>query len=128
MAAGAVRRPVGITILALLALVLALAHVVVVLQYLGIIDTDTEFVGGDWVGSIVFVVNTLLAFWVAYGLWKLNSGVWIFVNLLAVFGLVAGFMAWISGSSILTMLPALVISLPILFYCNTKPVRAAFRV
>ena len=48
--------------------------------------------------------------------------------LLAVFGVVSAFMTLIGQTYTAPVLPALLISLAILVYCNTRPVRAAFRV
>jgi hypothetical protein len=129
MAVRTARRPLGITLLAALVLLVGIAHIVIALEFLGIIDWgDAEFPGGDWLGAIVFLAEAALALWVGYGLWKLNSGAWIFVNLLAVFGVVSAFMTLIGDTSTAPVLPALLISLAILVYCNTRPVRAAFRV
>jgi hypothetical protein len=128
MAARSARRPLGITLLALLVFLVGIAHVITALEFLGIIDAKIDFPGGDGVGAIVFLLITALAFWVGYGLWRLNSGAWIFVNLLAVLGVVAPLMALIGRTGPPNILAPLIISIVILVYCNTRAVRTAFKV
>jgi hypothetical protein len=52
----------------------------------------------------------------------------MFVNLLALFGVISALMALIGRTATSGVLVTLFLNLAILVYCNTRPVRVAFRV
>ena len=131
MAAAARQRPIGITILAVLAVVAALVAAWHTLQYLHIIPFtigELQFYGFDPLGAILWAVTTLIWVWAAVNLWNLRRDALTFVTILAGWNVILALISWLGASSFQAILPQLALSLLILIYAFTPQVREAFGV
>jgi hypothetical protein len=76
------RRPVGVTILAVLAGIAGFVAVVHTLQYLHLVPFflgPMAFYGLDLFGAILWAISALIWTWVAANLWYVNPRAWLFV-------------------------------------------------
>ena len=97
-------RPIGITILALLAGLAGLFEIWRALVFLGVVSF--EFIGkpvafdeAQWGPAFWAVVLALIWFWVAAGLWNVRAYAWQFGNFIAIFTVIFGFFAILGGST-----------------------------
>ena len=90
------KRPVGVTILGVLAAIAAGVNLYHALQYFGILPVMLgrfEFFGQNFWGALVSSCNTLLWALVAWGLLSLKPWAWLFTIVIAVLGLASAFFA-----------------------------------
>jgi hypothetical protein len=131
MAAVGRHRPVGITVLAVLAVVAALVAAWHTLQYLHVIPFtigELQFYGFDPLGAILWAVTTLIWIWAALNLWNLRRDALTFITILAGWNVILALISWLGASSFQAILPQLALSLLILIYAFTPQVREAFGV
>jgi hypothetical protein len=125
----AMRRPVGVTILAALSVVAGIVAAFHALQYFGILPFvigDLRFFGVDWLAGILFAINAVIYFWVASGLWTLKPWAWLFTVLISSFNLVLGVLALIGDSEFSELALTIVLSAVVLVYCLSSGVKQAF--
>ena len=123
------KRPVGVTILGVLAAVAAGVSLYHALQFLGALPAMLGrfmFFGQNFWGAMVFSFNALLWAAVAWGLLSLKPWAWLFTIVIALLGLLSAFFGLLGGSELSAMLPALVIDAIILIYCLSSGVKQAF--
>jgi hypothetical protein len=139
--ANAGRRPVGITILAILAALAAPTCIWHVLQYLGVGSTrDTNVLA-----TLAWGATAATWIWAAVNLWNLTPGstallpvmywlarrshrpqVLIFVILLTGWNLILAVLTILGTSTFLGVLPDILINAIILLYCLSPGVRRSF--
>ena len=124
-------RPIGVTILALLAGLAGLFEVWRTLVFLGVVNF--EFIGkpvsfdeAQWGPAFWAVVLALIWFWVAAGLWNVRAYAWQFGNFIAIFTVIFGFFAVLGGSTTEAETVGWFIALVVLFYLNYPGVRDQF--
>ncbi len=123
------KRPVGVTILGVLAAVAAGVNLYHALQFLGILPVILgrfQFFDQNFWGAMVFGFNALLWALVAWGLLSVKTWAWLFAVVVAVLGLFSAIFALLGGSELSAMLPALLIAAIVLIYCFTPGVKQAF--
>ena len=123
------KRPVGVTILGVLAAVAAGVSLYHALQFFGILPVMLgrfQFFGQNLWGAMVFGFNAVLWALVAWGLLSLKPWAWLFTIVIAVLGLLSAIFGLLGGSELSAMLPALVMDAIILIYCFTPGVKQAF--
>ncbi len=123
------KRPVGVTILGVLAAVAAGVNLYHALQFLGILPVILgrfQFFGQNFWGAMVFSFNALLWAFVAWSLLSVKPWAWLFAVVIAVLGLFSAIFALLGGSELSAMLPALLINAIVLIYCFTSGVKRAF--
>jgi predicted flap endonuclease-1-like 5' DNA nuclease len=123
------RRPLGITILAVLVGLGALVAVYHTLQFLHILPFSLgpiRFFAFDLFGAFLWGVNAVILIWLVSSLWNLRLEGWLFVAVMAVLNLILAFLSVIGQSSFSAMLPAILINAIILIYCLTPNVKEAF--
>jgi len=125
------KRPTGVTILAVLEILSGLFMLLAGLAF-GILGA--AFMGGEgmmgvlgpFMGAVglLFVVLGLVAFVLAYGLWKGLGWAWTIALILAVIGIIAGLVSLLTGGfqNVLT----LIIQLIIVYYLTRPHVKAFF--
>lgn len=124
------KKPVGATILAVLAAIAAGVSLYHALQYFGLIPVVIgrfSFPIQNFWGALVFSFNTLLWALVSWGLFSFKPWAWLFTLVMAVLGLLSAIFGLVGGSDLSAMLPALLIDGAILIYCNIPSVKQAFR-
>ncbi len=110
------RRPIGITILALLAIPRSLMGLLPGLWLMG----SSPFLG------IVTVVMGILGFAFAYGAWKLEPWAWTLGVTLLVLGLLDPLYSMATGNSVEGQIINILISAAILFYLFDRNTRKLF--
>jgi len=124
------KKPVGATILGVLAAIAAGVSLYHTLQYLGLIPLiigRVSFPIQNFWGALVFGFNTLLWALVAWGLLSFKVWAWLFAVVMSVLGLLSAISGLLGGSDLTAMLPALLIDGIILIYCFTPSIKQAYR-
>ena len=127
------KRPFGVTLLAILAIVAFVVAVWRALQALGIapitIGTMQFFVPeASWVNAIMWGLLALIYLWVFRMLWQVNAQGWLFMTVISILNLVVAAIDIIGGTSFDAMLPVIVVNGLILIYCLLPGTKAAFEV
>lgn len=127
------RRPFGVTVLAILALIAAVIAGWHTLQMLHLLPVNVETALGtvkfftfDIFGAILWGVMVLIYVWVFRMLWNVDPQGWLFVTVVSVLNLITAVMSIIGSSSWQAMLPSLLINGLILIYCLLPGTKDAF--
>ena len=124
------KRPFGVTLLAILAVIAALVSFYHALQFLGILPFSLgplDFFGVSLLGAFFAGIVGLIYFWVARSLWNLRPQGWLFAVSIAAISLIFAILAIIGQSSFQALLPAIVVYGLVLIYCLLPGVRSAFQ-
>jgi hypothetical protein len=123
-------RPVGVTVLAILAWIAVVFNGIITLLFFGAIPVAlfgrTGFFGQALLGAILWGLLTLIWIWVATGLWNLNPQAWLFVVVIAVFDLILAFVSLLGATSFGTVWPSILVNAVILIYALSPGVKEAF--
>jgi hypothetical protein len=128
-ATGARHRPIGITILAILAWLAALVAIVHTLQFLHLLPFTLgplQFYGYDLLGALLWAVMAAIWIWAALNLWRVNPQAWLFVVTISALNLILDFFSILGASSFQALLPSILINGIVLLYCLTPGVKQAF--
>ena len=122
-------RPIGVTILAFLAILGAVNALIYTLQMLHLLPTflgPIAFYQFSLIGA--FFWGLLFFIWLAVFrmLWEVQPQGWMFVVLIAIFDLIYGIICVLGGSSWEAMAPIIIISGLILIYCLLPGTKQAF--
>jgi hypothetical protein len=129
MSVTARRRPFGITLLAILAGLSALAALWHTLQYLHILPFTLgplQFYGFDLIGAILWGITTAIWVWAMVNLWNLNPQALLFVTFLSAWNLILALLSWLGASDFQAVLPALIVNGLVLIYSLSPQARMAF--
>ena len=122
-------RPFLVTVLSLLAGLLAVIAAIHTLQFLHILPFSlgpmTVF-GFDLLGALLWGATTLAYLWAARSLWQMEEAGWMFMTILAGWVVILDIIEIIGQSSIQSVLPSLVVSGAILIYCLWPGTRDQF--
>lgn len=124
-------RPIGVTILAILALIAAVVNGYHALQYLGLFPVmfgPVKFFTINLLGSLGFILLAAIWVWVFTKLWALDPQGWSFMIILAFINIGFSVLAIIGASTIGEELPTIIISGLILIYAYSSGVKKAFSV
>jgi hypothetical protein len=122
-------RPVGISILAVLAAIAAVFAAINTLQYLHLLPYvlgPVRFFTFDPLAAILWALTTAVWVWAAVQLLNVNPQGWLFVIYIAAIDLVLSFISLIGGTSFSDLLPSIVVAAAALIYCLTPGVKSAF--
>jgi hypothetical protein len=122
-------RPIGVTLLAILAGVAAVVAAIHTLQFLHLFPFflgSVAFFGFDLLAAVLWGVLTAIWVWVAKMLWELDPQGWMFLVILAFLNLMLDFLALFGPSSWEALLPGIVVNAVILAYCLWPRTREAF--
>jgi hypothetical protein len=122
-------RPIGVTLLAVLAGVAAVVAAIHTLQFLHLFPFflgSVAFFSFDLLAAVLWGFLTVIYVWVAKMLWELDQQGWLFVVVLAFINLVLDVLAVIGTSTWEAMLPGILVSGAILAYCLWPRTREAF--
>jgi hypothetical protein len=124
-------RPIGVTILAFLAILGAINAFIYTLQMLHLLPTflgPIAFYQFSLIGA--FFWGLLFFIWLAVFrmLWEVQPQGWMFMVLIAVFDLIYGIICVLGGSSWEAMAPIIIISGLVLIYCMLPGTKQAFGV
>lgn len=122
-------RPIGVTILAILAGVVAVFAAIHTLQFLGIIPffigpvafrTFSFFYALMW-GLLVWVY-----IWLVQMLWRVDPSAWLFLVVITTFNLILNFVAMLGTSAWQDVSISFILNGIILIYCMLPGVKDAF--
>lgn len=123
-------RPVGVTVLAVLAGIAFIVNAFVTLLFLGAIPAalfgGTGFFGQALLGAFLWGILALIWIWVAAGLWNLNPQAWLFVVIITIFNLILAFVSILGASTWQSVLPSIVVNAAILIYSLSPGIKTAF--
>jgi hypothetical protein len=121
-------RPIGVTILAALAVLLAVLNGIATLRFLGFLP----FIGpldirifNLWY-ALLYGLMTYIWAWVAKMLWEVNPQGWMFLAVIAVFNLCLDFVILVTGGSWYDVNLSVIVNALILIYVMLPGVREAF--
>jgi hypothetical protein len=124
-------RPLGVTILAFLAILGAMNALIYTLQMLHLLPVfigPVAFFEFSLVGAFFWGLLFFIWLWVFRMLWEVNPQGWMFMTLLSVLNLVFGIINVIGASSWQAMAPIIIISGLVLIYCMLPGTKEAFGV
>jgi hypothetical protein len=124
-------RPLGVTILAFLAILGAMNALIYTLQMLHLLPIfigPVAFFEFSLVGAFFWGLLFFIWLWVFRMLWEVNPQGWMFMTLLSVLNLVFGIINVIGASSWQAMAPIIIISGLVLIYCLMPGTKEAFGV
>lgn len=121
-------RPLGVTILAILAGILAVINVVITLRFLGFFPwlgpVDTR-IFNLWY-ALLYGLLAYIWFWVAQMLWQVERQGWIFLLVITIFNLIMSFTTMLTGGAWYDNNIAVILNALILVYIMLPGVRRAF--
>ena len=124
-------RPVGVTILAILAGIAAVLAAIHALQFLGIIPF---FIGPSgykvhfssfWY-ALMYALLVWVYVWLAQMLWRVERQAWLFLVMITMFYLILDFFLLIGASTWEDVAVSVILNAIILLYCMLPGVRRAF--
>jgi hypothetical protein len=124
-------RPLGVTILAFLAILGAINALIYTLQMLHIIPVfigPVAFFTFSLIGAFFWGLLFFIWLWVFRMLWEVNPQGWMFMMMLSVLNLVFGIINVIGASSWQAMAPIIIVSGLVLIYCMMPGTKEAFGV
>ncbi len=123
------QRPIGVTILAILAAAAAVLSAIHALQFLGIIPF---FIGpvalrtfSFWY-ALMWGLMVWVYIWLFQMLWRVDRAAWIFLVVVTIFELVLDFIAMLGVSRWEDVAVSFFLNAIILIYCMLPGVRSAF--
>jgi tetrahydromethanopterin S-methyltransferase subunit C len=125
------KRPIGVTLLALGAGLAGLYQVWRILVFLGVanwtfIGKEVSFPDPQWGQAFWALILAAIWFWIAEGFWNVRAYAWTFGSFIALFTLIWGFFAVLFGSSIEAETIPWLLAGVIYFYLNYPGVRNHF--
>lgn len=122
-------RPIGVTILAILAFIGAINAAIYTLQMLHLLPTyvgPVAFYQFSLIGAFLWGFLTLIWLAVAGMLLQLNPQGYTFMLILGILNLVFGFISILGGSSWEAMASIIIISAAVVIYCLLPGTKQAF--
>jgi hypothetical protein len=124
-------RPIGVTILAVLAGVAGLFEVWRTLVFMGIasftfVGKEVSFDSAQWGQAIWAILLAAIWFWIAEGFWNLRAYAWSFGIFISMFTIIFGFFAVLGASTLEAESAPMLVAIIIFFYLNYPGVRDEF--
>jgi hypothetical protein len=125
------QRPIGVTILAILAGLAGLLEIWRTLVFLGIakwtfVGKEVSFADPQWGPAVWAIILAGIWFWVAAGFWNVRAAAWSFGTFIATFTLIFGFFAVLGSSTLEAEFGPMFVAFIIFFYLNSPGVRNQF--
>ncbi|WP_048140141.1 hypothetical protein [Methanosarcina horonobensis] len=121
-------RPIGVTILTALAVVLAFINAIAMLRFLGFLPSlgvlDIR-IFNFWYALLYGLLAYIWA-WVAYMLWQVDRQAWFFLAVITIFNLCLSFVVLVTGGSWYDINFTVIVSALILIYVMLPGTREAF--
>lgn len=123
------KRPIGVTILAILAglsAIIAIIHTLQMLYLWPIWIGPVRFFTFSLIGALLWGIMAAIWIWLVRGLWDLDPQAWSFVVILSILNLILALFSVLGDSSFTAMLPTIAINGIILIYALLPGTRNAF--
>jgi hypothetical protein len=124
-----VQRPLGATILAILAGIAAIFAGIHLLQALGIIPYfigPTSFRDFNLWNALMWGLMVWVYIWLVQMLWQVRPEAWMFLAVITIFNLILGFMSMFGVSTWSDVSLSIILNAIILIYIMLPSTRAAF--
>jgi hypothetical protein len=124
-------RPIGVTILAILAGIAAVIAAIHALQFLGIIPFFIGPAGykvryfSFWY-ALMYALLVWVYVWLTQMLWRVERQAWLFLVMITMFYLILDFFLLIGASTWEDVAVSVILNAIILLYCMLPGVRSAF--
>jgi hypothetical protein len=125
-------RPIGVTILAILAGIAGLYEIWRTLVFLGLVKfnfvgNEVAFPTAQWGQALWALLLAAIWFWVAMGLWNMRAYAWSFGIYISLFTMIFGFFAILGANgTVESEFTVMVIAIIIFMYLNYPGVRDQF--
>ena len=124
-------RPIGVTILAIVAFIAGVFEVWRCLVFLGIVSfnfvgKDVTFPTAQWGSALWAILLAAIWIWVAEGFWNVRAYAWQFGIFISMFTIIFGFFALLGGSSMEAETVGWLLAIIVFFYLNYPGVRNVF--
>jgi hypothetical protein len=124
-------RPIGVTILAIVAALAGLFEIWRALVFLGVVSFTfvgkaVTFPDPQWASALWAVIIAAIWFWVASGFWNVRGYAWSFGIFISMFTVIFGFFALLGGSTMEAETVGWLLAIGIFFYLNYPGVRDVF--
>jgi len=123
------KRPLGVTILAILSGVLAVLAAIRVLQFLAILPFffgPVAFRGFSLWAALMWGLMVWVYVWLTKMLWEVDPSAWMFLAVITVFNLILDFMVLIGGGGWGDIAVSTIINALVLIYVMIPGTREAF--
>jgi hypothetical protein len=123
------KRPFGVTVLAVLAGIAAVLAGYHTLQALGIFQYvigPVEFRAFSFFNAIMWGLMVWVWVWLVQMLWKMDPGAWLFLVVIATFNLILDFTYMLGQATWSDVNISFIVNALILIYCMLPGVRSAF--
>jgi hypothetical protein len=127
------KRPFGVTLLAILAGLGAVAAIIHTLQMLHLWPVtlqlgplEAKFFTFDIFGALMWGIMALIYIWVVRGLWNLDPQAWLFLVILSILNLILAGVTILGQTPWQDMMWSIVINVIILVYCLLPGTKQAF--
>ena len=123
------KRPIGVTILAVLAGIAAVFAAIRCLQFLGLIPFfmgPISFRTVSLIGALMYALLVWIYIWLVRALWNIDREAWLFLVMISIFYLILDFVMLIGGDVWQDVAVSLVINSVILIYCMLPGIKEAF--
>jgi hypothetical protein len=124
-----VDRPIGVTLLALLAGLAGLAAAFHTLQYLHLVPFmmgPISFYGSDPLGALMWGVTAAIWAWVTVNLWMVRPQALRFVTILSGLNLILAGISVLGASTLSALFPSILLNGIILIYSLSPRIRESF--
>jgi hypothetical protein len=121
-------RPIGVTILAFIAVILAFLNAIVMLRFLGFLPFLGVIEGrifSIWY-ALLYGLLTYIWVWLAQMLWQMDQQAWMFLAIITIFNLCIDFVVLVTGGSWYDVKFSVLINTLVLIYIMLPSVRGAF--
>ena len=125
-------RPIGVTILAILAGIAGLFEIWRTLVFLGLVKftfvgTEVSFPSAQWGQALWALLLAAIWFWVAMGLWNMRAYAWSFGIYISLFTMIFSFFAILGANgTVESEFVAMLVSIILFMYLNYPGVRNQF--
>lgn len=123
------KRPLGVTILVVLAglaAAIAIIHTLQMLHLWPIWFGEVRFFSFSLIGAILWGFMAAIWIWLVRGLWNLDPAAWLYVVILCILNLTLALVSLLGTSTLAGMAPAILIDGAILIYCLLPGTQRAF--
>jgi hypothetical protein len=120
------KRPFGVTVLAVLSGFLAVLAIFAALRFLGVMFRPVGLVVPGFWYALMYGLLAWVYIWLTQMLWRLDPAAWLFLAVITVFNLVLNFIVMVTGNAFTDVSTAIVVNALILLYVMLPGTKKAF--
>jgi hypothetical protein len=120
------KRPFGVTVLAILSGFLAALAIFAALRFLGVMFRPVGLVVPGFWYALMYGLLAWVYIWLTQMLWRLDPAAWLFLAVITVFNLVLNFIVLVTGNAFTDVSVAIFVNAIILLYVMLPGTKKAF--